>query len=103
MNPQRQAHLTQIQPQAEPQTSDMQPSGTAQSGYVTPDLGPFECDNCTHFDGQNSCNHPQVQNDPEVSGQVDPEGCCNYFQSAGRETQAEEHGEMNESSTASAP
>lgn len=67
--------------------------GTAQSGYATPDLGPFECENCQHFQEPNSCNHPEVQSDPEVNGQVDPEGCCNYFKSAGNETEAEEHGE----------
>jgi hypothetical protein len=70
-----------------------QPSGTAQSGYVTPDLGPFECENCVHFQPPNQCNQQQVVSDPEVQGQVDPEGCCNFFTSAGNETQADEHSE----------
>jgi hypothetical protein len=75
------------------QGDDQQGDGTQASGYVTPDLGPFECENCIHFDGQSRCNHPQVISDPEVQGQVDPEGCCNFFKSAHNETQAEEHGE----------
>jgi hypothetical protein len=70
-----------------------QGDGTQASGYVTPDLGPFECENCIHFDGQSRCNHPQVISDPEVNGQVEAESCCNFFKSAHNETQAEEHGE----------
>lgn len=65
--------------------------GTQLSGYVTPDLGPFECENCQHFTAPSSCSHPFVIADPEVNGQVDAEGCCNYFKSAHNETQAEEH------------
>jgi hypothetical protein len=67
--------------------------GTAQSGYATPDLGPFECENCQHFTPPGSCGHPEVQFDPEVQGTVDPQGCCNYFKSAHNETQSEEHSE----------
>lgn len=77
-------------------TNTEQGDGTAQSGYVTPDLGPFECDNCIHFDGQSRCNHPQVQSDQEVQGNVDPEGCCNFFKSAHNESQAAEHGQSEE-------
>lgn len=55
--------------------------GTQQSGYVTPELGPFECDNCEHFEAPSSCNHPMVVSDPEVQGQVEAKGCCNYFKS----------------------
>ncbi|HEX3156787.1 MAG TPA: hypothetical protein VHV32_19315 [Candidatus Angelobacter sp.] len=76
---------------------DQEPGdGTAQAGYVTPDLGPFECENCIHFDGQSQCNHPTVQGDPEVQGNVEPEGCCNFFKSDHNETQAEEHGEQEQ-------
>lgn len=67
--------------------------GSQATGYCTPDLGPFECENCTHFEGPSACTHPAVVADPEVKGQVDPEGCCNLFKSAGNESQAEEHGE----------
>jgi hypothetical protein len=67
--------------------------GTAQSGYVTPDLGPFECENCVHFQPPGQCDHPQVTSDPEVQGKVDPESCCNFFKSAHRQSQEQEHSE----------
>lgn len=80
-------------PTATAQQGGDQGDGTAQSGYATPDFGPFECENCTHFDGQGKCDHPQVISDPEVQGNVDAEGCCNLFKSAHSESQAEEHNE----------
>ena len=67
---------------------DDQGDGTQASGYVTPDLGPFECDNCTHFQAPSSCDNPQVMSDPEVNGQVEAKGCCNLFKSL--------HGDANE-------
>jgi hypothetical protein len=70
-----------------------QADGTAASGYVTPDLGPFECANCTKFQEPSTCTDSHVVNDPEVNGQVDPEGCCNYFQSSHKENQESEHTE----------
>lgn len=70
-----------------------QQDGSQASGYATPDLGPFECENCTKFQPPNQCGDPRVQQDPEVQGQVDPQGCCNFFQSAHNETQDEEHTE----------
>ena len=70
--------------------------GTAASGYADPELGPFECENCTKFQPPTQCQDPRVQQDPEVQGQVEPEGCCNFFQSAHNESQAEEHGESEE-------
>jgi hypothetical protein len=79
------------QPDPEPQQD-----GTQASGYATPDLGPFECENCVKFQPPNQCGDPRVQADPEVQGQVDPEGCCNFFQSAHNETQRQEHGEQEE-------
>lgn len=89
--------LRGVQPQASiPQAdgdSSQQQDGTAASGYATPDLGPFECENCTKFQPPNLCGDPRVQQDPEVQGQVDPQGCCNFFQSAHNETQQEEYGE----------
>lgn len=77
------------------QTPTIQPQqdGTAAAGYVTPDLGPFECENCTKFQPPNLCGDPRVQQDPEVQGQVDPQGCCNFFQSAHNETQGQEQSE----------
>lgn len=76
------------------QGSEAEPGdGTQMSGYVTPDLGPFECENCEHFTSPDQCDHPFVIADPEVRGSVEAEGCCNYFKSAGRETQEQEHEE----------
>lgn len=75
------------------ESSPMDGSGSAATGYASPDEGPFECDNCQFFQAPGTCNHPEVQNDPEVNGEVDPEGCCNKFVSAGKETQDEEHTE----------
>jgi hypothetical protein len=96
MNPQRAAHMgasspAQIRPVAQADGAGLgmdDPNagiGSAQSGYATPDNGPFECANCIHFDGQGACDNPQVQSDPEVNGQVDAEGCCNLFKPAGEE------------------
>ena len=77
-----------------PESATPQGDGSQQSGYAGPEFGPFECENCAHFEPPSECNHPQVVSDPEVNGQVDPEGCCNFFQSAHNETQEEEHGDM---------
>lgn len=44
------------------------------AGYMGPDLGPFVCGRCVHFDGQSSCEI--------VSGQIDPAGLCNLFEPA---------------------
>lgn len=77
-------------PQTPPDAQAGRPSagepgdGTPMSGYVTPDLGPFQCDHCQHFQPPSACNHPKVMNDPQVQGQVSPQGCCNSFKSAGR-------------------
>lgn len=85
-------------PPAGNSSSDAEPGdGTALAGYVTPDLGPFECENCVHFTAPSTCDHAVVIADPEVNGQVDPEGCCNYFKSGHIETQEQEQGESNES------
>jgi hypothetical protein len=81
--------------QADGDSGEEKGDGTQQSGYVTPDLGPFECENCVHFEQPTTCNHPEVVNDPEVQGQVEAEGCCNFFKSAHNESQAEEHSESH--------
>lgn len=70
--------------------------GSAQSGYATPDNGPFECENCIHFQPPNACDNPQVVTDPEVNGKVEPEGCCNLFSPAGNETPGGEEEESEE-------
>lgn len=42
-----------------------------QAGYQGPDQAPFECGNCSHFDGQGACEL--------VNGAIDAKGCCNLF------------------------
>jgi hypothetical protein len=42
------------------------------SGYMGPEMGPFECEHCHHFEDPGSCNI--------VSGAIDPHGCCNLFE-----------------------
>lgn len=64
------------------------PIGSKKSGYATPDMGPFQCANCIHFDGKNQCNHPDVVKDPQVKGQVQPGGCCTYFRNPQSSNQA---------------
>jgi hypothetical protein len=110
MNPQRGAHLglTQLNAQMPARSSQNQAGsnqggsnqakpeegiGSAQTGYAGPENGPFECENCIHFDGEGRCDHPQVMADPEVNGQVDAEGCCNLFQPSGEESEGQEEGE----------
>lgn len=103
MNPQRAAHMgapavgLRNQDALAPQPADDPNAGigSAQSGYATPDDGPFECGNCVHFDGESKCDNPQVVADPEVSGQVEAEGCCNLFrpEQEGGESDEEEQGE----------
>lgn len=39
--------------------------------YKPPEMGPFVCGNCYHFDGQGACNI--------VEGPIDPEGHCNVW------------------------
>jgi hypothetical protein len=102
MNPQRRQHMGAPVPTPQPSesgadlTKPTEGIGTAQSGYATPDNGPFECENCIHFQAPNQCDNPQVVTDPEVNGQVDPEGCCNLFSPAGKESEGEEQEEIGE-------
>lgn len=77
------------QPQApqqapQPQSQSKTPDGTPAS-YMGPDQGPFECDNCEHFDGAGHCNQPEVvqelgDSDGQGLADVDPKGCCNFFE-----------------------
>ena len=76
-----------------PQIPNTMADSVSQSGYKQPDEGPFECENCMNFQPPNQCSDPRVQADPQVQGQVDPQGVCNFFSSAHNETQEEEHTE----------
>lgn len=105
MAPPAAPRLTQIQSPAQQPTDDDANAGigSAQSGYATPDNGPFECENCIHFNEPNQCDHPQLVSDPEVNGQVDPEGCCNLFHPSGAEPGGEEAGENETEETGAIP
>jgi len=62
-------------------------SATTQSAYVMPTDGqPTICQNCTHFDGQGMCDHPEVIADPEVQGKVDPNGHSKFYMPGGGKT-----------------
>lgn len=41
------------------------------AGYMGPENGPFVCHRCEYFNEPNSCE--------VVSGNIDPNGCCNNF------------------------
>lgn len=43
--------------------------------YMTADQGPFECQRCSHWEAPNAC--------ILVSGEIDPAGVCNLFESSG--------------------
>ncbi len=45
--------------------------------YMGPELGPFSCGGCIHFEDPSSCNI--------VSGVVEADGCCNLYESAGNQ------------------
>lgn len=65
---------------------DQKGTATAQSAYVAPSDGqPTICQNCLHFDGQGSCDHPQVIADPEVNGKVEANGHSKFFHSKSSE------------------
>jgi len=85
-NPPENDNLTQGQDAKE----DQQSTATTQSAYVAPTDGqPTICQNCMHFDGQGSCDHPEVIADPQVQGKVDPNGHSKFYMPASAE-QAEQ-------------
>ena len=45
--------------------------------YMGPEMGPFECQNCVNWLGDGEC--------AIVSGEIDPGGKCNLFESPGPE------------------
>ncbi len=63
-------------------------TGTAASGYLPAQDGPFRCGHCRHFhpagdpeenDSRGLCDHPRVINDPLVRGRVEAGACCSFF------------------------
>src|SRR6266436_1363309 len=114
LNPQRGAHLglTQLNAQMPPKAGGNQAGanqaganqakpeegiGSAQTGYADPENGPFECENCIHYEPDNpqypkDCDHPEVIADPEVET-VDAEGCCNLILPTGEESEEQQEGE----------
>jgi hypothetical protein len=69
---------------------DSKSTATEQSAYVAPTDGqPTICQNCVHFDGQGSCDHPEVIADPQVQGRVDANGHSKFYS-----PKSEEAGEM---------
>lgn len=68
------------------QDDDQQSTATDRAKYVAPEDGqPTICQNCSHFDGQGACDHPEVIADPEVSGKVEANGHCMYFKAGSGE------------------
>ena len=57
--------------QADPDTDPQNPD------YEGPEDGPFRCDNCTHFQAPNQCDHPTII--ATRQGMVDAGGCCKFF------------------------
>lgn len=53
--------------------------------YMGRDKGPFMCAHCEYFRGPGSCT--------KVKGSIDPEGCCNLYESVEED---EEPGEVEE-------
>lgn len=72
--------------------------GEPGTGYENSDgKGEFECQNCTHFDeASQGCDEPhmaQLSQQPKLDDgrvQVDPEGCCEYVNRAGKQEESEE-------------
>lgn len=61
----------------DPEATDIKPVKIIQqmAGYMGPEAGPFQCQNCTFFQAPNACG--------VVDGDIDPEGCCNNFTPGG--------------------
>src|SRR5690242_15358948 len=49
--------------------------------YMEPEAGPFECNNCQHFDPKGACEI--------VDGSIDPCGCCNLYKPGAKRTKPE--------------
>lgn len=62
------------------------PADDPSVNYQGPEAGPFECSNCTYFIGDG-------QPCQKVSDPVQGDGHCKLFESAGNESQDQEHTE----------
>jgi hypothetical protein len=66
------------------------PTGTHAAKYSPAKDGPFRCDGCTHYAEKDSCNHPVLMADEEMTKNehgdavVDDGGCCMYFRKKGK-------------------
>jgi len=52
------------------------------ANYMGPADGPFLCARCEYFEEPRACQ--------KVSGDIDPDGCCNLYEKAGAEGSEEE-------------
>jgi len=67
----------------------MSGTGTAKSGFLTAEHGPFRCSNCTFWRSPVGCVQKDVVADPEVPkiqapngvvmGKAHTDDCCSYF------------------------
>lgn len=60
--------------------------GTKATGYVLPEMGPFDCYHCLHFKEPDCCDQKEVIADPDVPktedgkcARVHAHACCNEF------------------------
>lgn len=58
------------------------------SGYLPPEDGPFECENCHYFSQPRDCEL--------VEGTIDPEGCCNLYTSVDSDNEESDDSERIE-------
>lgn len=79
-------------PPAVPAPDNDEGIGSKLTGYAPPNMGPFSCSNCVHFDGSGSCDNQQVVADPEVNGAVEADGCCNLFNPSKGDNDADDAG-----------
>jgi len=70
-------------------------------GYMGPDNGPFECENCEHYEPDNQCKKPEMikfygSSSDSPYAEVDPEGCCNYFKTNENRSQDDNNDEEDD-------
>lgn len=85
--------IGQAQP-TQPANPDTDPSNP---DYEGPEDGPFRCDNCTFYADPNQCSQPVVMK--TQGGQVDPAGCCKFFNSMAASTNSPAQPNSNQASS----